>query len=165
VGPAKWINWRKPRQLIVVFHPSYEGRYEDTVELCFHDVAKKKQFTIVRHLQATVGSTEDFMLLRPIAPYVKKKITPRAPEKEVIPPPAAWTETNWAVRLPQYPIPAELVAAAFQTNPRKARQEVRSRFLPGALQFSTYAKWFHVLLFIEEEKTRYLDHCTKLPIE
>ncbi|EIN09075.1 P-loop containing nucleoside triphosphate hydrolase protein [Punctularia strigosozonata HHB-11173 SS5] len=154
VGNIRWINWRQPRQVAVVFQSSYEGRYEDTIELCFHDVAAKRQFTIIRHMKAIVGSADDFAVLRPSAPYVKKTVKPRPPEAEVVPPPPTWTETAWKVFLPHYPVPADLVEAAFQHNTRRAQQEVRARFLPAALTPSTYAKWFHMLLHIEEEKTR-----------
>lgn len=147
----------KLRSVVVSFQPSFEGRHEDILELRFLNVIKKQSFTIIRRLKATVGVSADFEKLKPKAPYVKKPAPMRPGKVEgkvVPPPPPQWTETPWKNHLPWYGIPTEVVEVAYQQNQKRALHDVRSRYLNQPFNIGTYARWFHIMLWIEEEQER-----------
>ncbi|KDQ60007.1 hypothetical protein JAAARDRAFT_593478 [Jaapia argillacea MUCL 33604] len=153
VGKSQSIEQSSTRSALVLFHPSYEGRYEDTVEFLFHDTRGDERFVITRRVTAIVGSEEDYDLLKPSAPYAKPIVRPLEPEELVIPGlrPPTWSDVRFRNPLPEYPPPKDLIDAAYGRNGWK---EVKSRFLPRIFDVISHAKWFQVLLHIEEEKQR-----------
>ncbi|KAF9003306.1 P-loop containing nucleoside triphosphate hydrolase protein [Cyathus striatus] len=156
---SKLIKPTQTRSLFVAFHPSYAGQYEDTIEILFAIPEPKKTFVITRRVTATVGSTEDYELLKASAPYSHRKATLSKISGEIVPSlrPATWTRTPWVDKLPEYNPPEALIEAAYgvlaQRSQRVAIQAIR-RFMPETFNEHTYGKWFQVLLFVEEEKLR-----------
>ncbi|GJE86466.1 RNA helicase [Phanerochaete sordida] len=145
-----------PRVVWVTFHPSYEGQYEDTLELTFHKVIAgsrtAEQFVITRHIRAIVGSPEDHEQLKPKAPYVKArpKAAYQKPRRIVrVMRPPVWSHTKWKVALPEHKPPEDLVNAAFGRHPKAAIRP----YLPS-LSLNAYSQFFQALLWIEEEQLR-----------
>lgn len=150
------VKLGSPRTVSVTFHPSYEGQYEDTLELTFHRVMPgsrtAQQFVITRQIRAIVGSPEDHEQLGPKAPYVRAR--PKAayhkPRRIItVMRPPTWSRTKWKVRLPAYDPPEDLISAAFGRHPKAAVLQ----YVPG-LSFETYTQFFQALLWIEEEQQR-----------
>jgi helicase MOV-10 len=71
--------------VVVTFTQTYRGRYEDRAEIIFEDIQLRKRFVIVRPLRAIVGSREDHAALRPVAPYIPRRRTERAPVHDAVP--------------------------------------------------------------------------------
>ena len=120
-----------------------------------------QQFVITRSIRAIVGSQEDHERLRATAPYAR--VTPQAaharPRKLVrVVRPSTWSYTKWKVRLGEYKIPGEISAAAFGPHARAAIKQ----FLPR-LGLESYARFFQVLLWVEEEQMRYVVSYYYLP--
>jgi helicase MOV-10 len=153
LGEGRRISNSRPRTIVVIFHPSYEGRYEDTLELFFNDKRRRQRFAITRRIRAVVGCNDDHEQLKPTKPYGKRKWTPLKLDGPVIPSlrPPTWTATKWRVRLPDFKIPAALIKDAFV---RDGRRTVKQRHMPAAFEPSTYGKHFQTMLFIEEEQRR-----------
>jgi len=143
-----------------VFHPSFAGKYEDTLELVFWHVTLRHTFVIARKVTATVGDRDDYEQLQPSAPYTgPKEVEHFRPDGSRIVPslrPPTWTKTSWLEKLPEYKIPANVIEAAF--NPQvKSGNAVRNKvkeLMPAALNLTTYATWWQVLLYLEEEQMR-----------
>ncbi|KAF9486245.1 RNA helicase [Pholiota conissans] len=142
------------RDVSVVMHPSDAGRFEDTLELVFFDIDLRQTFIITRAIEATVGSREDHELLRPKAPYARRKIVKFNPVGSVVPSsrPPAWTKTVWVDRLLGYDIPKSLLSAL--SIPGKGISSAVKRFMPTVFNEKTYGSWFQVLLHIEEERVK-----------
>lgn len=135
----------------MTFHPSYEGRYEDTLELTFHDLTRKEQFVITRRVRAVVGSPEDHERLKPKAPYVRPKVSPYARPKKIVRVvrPTTWSYTKWVVSLPEFKAPNDMINAAFGPKSGAAVKP----FVP-AFDINNYGRFWQALLWIEEEKMR-----------
>ena len=157
------------RTVSVVFHPGYAGQFEDTLELVFWHLDLHHTFVITRRVKATIGDRDDHEEIKPQAPYTGPRQVPRFNYDRVrvvlsLRPPT-WTETVWTERLPEYKVPEKVVEAAFgppapgkQKNPNAARANVQ-RLMPAALNLDTYAIWWQVLLWVEEEQVKQdLDH-------
>lgn len=154
LGKSRWIFDTRPFTLRVRFHPSYAGRYEDTLELHFFDTINRVGFCIARRISATVGSREDHDLLQPITPYARRPRALVAFQGEVKPGwrPPVWTRTKWSGRLLDFKVPQDL-ADAVATEPRRALRAVKA-FMPPFLSLDTYVQYFQVLTWIEEEQKR-----------
>lgn len=163
------------RTVSVVFHPSYAGQYEDTLELVFWHCDLKRKFIITRQVKAIVGDREDHDQIRPSAPYTGPRDVPRftADPTKVVRSlrPLAWSETIWTERLPEYEIPEKVIQAAFapelvrKPNANMAKANVQ-RLMPSAFNVTTYATWWQVLLWVEEEQVRQdLDHYALQDVE
>jgi helicase MOV-10 len=139
--------------MVITFHPAFEGRYEDTLELYFHDVRLRTQFAITRRICATVGRKEDHELLKPKSPYTKKKSKPLKLEGAVFSylRPPTWTGTKWRVSLPAFDPPKALIKTAFGPN---GDHLVRRKFMPATFDTQTYGKHFQVMVHIEDEQKR-----------
>lgn len=148
---------------VVIFTSSDQrGRFEDRVELIFEDPILKQRFAITRPVRATVGVKEDYEALRATAPYVRPKRQPEEPMKEIISgiPPPALAAIKWKVKLPLYPGPRDLLDVAYGIgSPKELSIRVRNAFLPERFDSDTYARTFHVLLWVEEERARYAGSC------
>lgn len=152
LGPGRKLHPGITKTIAVTFHPAYEGQYEDVLEIVFHDLKNKRQFTITRRIRAIVGSSDDYERLKPKAPYVRPKtFLYERPKKivRVVRPPT-WSHTKWAVKLPDFKALQDLIDAAFGPKPSAAIKP----FIPR-LTLSNYAEFWQALLWIEEEKMRY----------
>jgi helicase MOV-10 len=138
---------------MVTFRPSYEGRFEETLELTFRDVRRSQRFSVTRQIRGTVGSINDHEYLKPKAPYSRRRFVPVALKEHVISPlrPPTWTETKWVVSLPEYAAPSALIKAAYGHDGCKV---VTRNFMPPVFNEKTYGKHFQCLLWIEEEQRR-----------
>jgi len=146
------------RQVSVVLHPSYPGRYEDMLELVFWHIEKCVTFVITRTVEATIGSREDHELLKAKAPYQRRKFVKFDPVGQIVPSlrPPSWTKSGWVDKLPMFRPPPRLIDAAYgprslQTN--RALANVKS-FMPNVFNEKTYGTWFQTLLYIEEERVK-----------
>ena len=61
--------------------------------------------------------------------------------------PNVWSHTRWAVKLPEFRAPHDLIDAAFGRNPSAAIQP----FIP-AFDLEHYGQFWQALVWIEEEK-------------
>lgn len=158
LGPSRHIKPDlPPRTVAVTFHPAYEGRYEDTLELTFHrvkpDQKAVEQFVITRKIRAIVGSEEDYEQLKPKAPYVRPRArAQQAPKRiiRVIRPPT-WSHTEWKVKLPQFECPKNIAEALRDRHPRTAAKQL----LPE-LTLENYTRFFEVLQWCEEKHVWYV---------
>lgn len=160
IGNSGLIRSQMDQRLSVVFHPLYAGQYEDTLELLFVDARIKQRFVITRRVEATVGSREDHEHLRPTAPYVRRQpalFQLNGPINTSIRPPV-WTSTKWVTRLPEYSPPTNLIRAAYGPaahSHKKALANVKD-ILPRTLNETNYGRYLQILLYVEEEKMRYV---------
>jgi helicase MOV-10 len=149
-GNALVYGWPITGQ--VLFQSSHNGRHEDRVEIVFEDEGQR--FAVVRSLRAIVGSKTDHGLLKPTAPFVRKKKITREPEKEIfegVPPPAL-KAIPYVVKLARSDIPIKLSAALSTGSTSDIIGRVRRMFLPNAWESSTYSRHFKHLIWIEEYK-------------
>ncbi|PCH37498.1 RNA helicase [Wolfiporia cocos MD-104 SS10] len=151
-GASRFISYGQPRTVTITLHPSPVGRFEDTLELQFHDLHRRERFVIIRSISAVVGFAADYDFLRPHAPYVKPPWKPREPEPSAIPTsrPPTWSKTKWVKKLGEYPIPPDLAEAL--NNP--VHQARVKGFMPGELSVWNYSEFWQVLLHIEEDARR-----------
>ena len=155
IGKGKKLQPRFPKKVAIKFLPSYEGRYEDTVEFVFSDAKRKEQFVITRRIAAIVGSEEDHKRLQPKEPYVRPSAKEYERPRRVVPGerPPTWAHTKWAVKLPLFPAPQNLIDAAFGPRPSANVKP----FIPEPLNLKNYAKRWQALIWIEEEKMEWVD--------
>jgi hypothetical protein len=155
-GPARWINNGQPRSLVITFHPSYAGRYQDILELVFFDIIKKQRFLITRRICAIVGSKDDHEYLKAKSPYIKRQSTRLHFEGLIIRSlrPPTWSRTKWTVGLPEFKAPDDLIHAAYRPDGKSASRKAISKFVPPSFNQATYGKCFQVMLYIEEEQIR-----------
>ncbi len=155
---SEFIHRARPHKILVTFHPSYAGRFEDTLELVFINIVNRRRFVIQRKISATVGSRADHEYLAPKAPYTPRKrrnIKLDGPVKRSLRPPT-WTPTKWISKLPQFEVPQNLVQAVYTEKgylKRSARRDVK-RFMPSSLNIETYAQHFQTMLYLEEEQKK-----------
>lgn len=133
----------------VRFEPSYEGQYEDTLELTFLDLARGERFVITRSVLAVVGSRELHERLKPTGPYVRPKTSRHDQPKRVVEHrrPSKWSHTKWVVKLPDFAPQPDLINAAFGPKPSAAVKP----FIP-TFDLDNYAKFWQALIWIEETK-------------
>jgi helicase MOV-10 len=153
-GKSKFISTLQPRTIAITFNPSYEGHFVDTLELHFHDLHQKNQFSIIRRIEASLGSLEDHEQLKAKAPYHRKKRSFVPLPKVIVPSlrPPTWTKTKWHMSLPSFEPPQDLIRDAFGSkNPRKM---LLKNHLPAVFNEHSHGKWFQILLYIEDEQRR-----------
>ncbi|KAF8970450.1 P-loop containing nucleoside triphosphate hydrolase protein [Flammula alnicola] len=155
-GKSRVVQKEMTRQVSIILHPAFAGHYEDTLELVFFNMEQKSAFVITRRVEATVGSREDHELLKPKAPYSRRKILKFNPVGPIVPSsrPPVWTKTAWVQKLPLFNPPRRLIEAAYGpgANTQQALSKVK-RFMP-VFDEKTYGAWFQVLLYIEEERVK-----------
>ncbi|KAJ3556290.1 hypothetical protein NM688_g2107 [Phlebia brevispora] len=151
MGKSRRISPGASKTVAVTFHPSYEGQHEDTLELVFHHLQLQEQFVITRRIQAIVGSEELHERLKAKGPYVRPKFSPYEQPRKIVRVhrPPTWSYTKWAVKLPEFKAPGDLVNAAFGPKPSAT---VRP-FIPP-FNIDNYGRFWQALLWIEEEKMR-----------
>jgi helicase MOV-10 len=146
----------RSQRVMVYFHPSYEGRYTDTLLLFFHVLRSKQRFAITRRINAIVGSHQDHETLKPKGPFVKRKFTPMTHGSIVRSSrPPVWTKTKWRVRMPAFDLPQDLRHLSdLDGRKRKNLVALAKGHLPPQLNRNTHEKHFRVLLYAEEEARR-----------
>ena len=136
--------------------PTYDGRYEDTLEMVFA-YPHGTQFIISRRVCGVAGSREDQEELKPEAPYKKEKYIPPNTDGPVIPTshlPGS-SGIKWVNFLPKFDPPRGLIGTAFQAS-RSASFKAVERIMPATFDINTYGSWFWALLCIEGEQKQYV---------
>lgn len=133
----------------VLFQPTYEGRFEDTLNFVFLDHRTQSEFIISRALRGIAGSPHDYERLRNTRPYAPAPQAPREPPRVFIPLVPIWTSTHWENRLQTYDLPQEVLAAIPSHDYEAEAEKLVAELLPS-FGIETYAKFFHTLLHIEE---------------
>ncbi|KAJ7150898.1 hypothetical protein C8R43DRAFT_887088 [Mycena crocata] len=159
-GKNRWVKHNEARTLSVEFHPSFDGEYQDVLELIFLDTSTRKRFLITRKLCAVVGSEDDHTQLKPKAAYTRRRPAPfqfNGPIIRSLRPPN-WGPIKWTSRLLEYKSPDKLIQAAFGphsgSNTKAVLQAVKG-FMPSTFTVNTYGTHFQVMLYIEDEQMRY----------
>ncbi|KZT64423.1 P-loop containing nucleoside triphosphate hydrolase protein [Daedalea quercina L-15889] len=155
-GASRFVNHGKPRTVVVTFHSSYVGRFEDVLEFEFHDVRRRERFVILRNVLAVVGPAADYDFLKAKGPYRRPPFVPHEPDPYAIPTarPPTWSKVRWAVKLPEFAIPDRLARTLNTADKRKILAEIRVHFLPNEFNIQTYCKFFSTLLHVEEFQQR-----------
>lgn len=140
---------------MVTFHSSYIGRFEDTLELEFHDVRRKERFVLLRRVLA-VGPAEDYEFLKPKGPYRRPIFVPLEPEPRAIPTarPPTWSKVRWAVKLPEFKVSEWIMKALNTTDRKRSIAQIRAR-MPAEFSMETYGKYWSIILHAEEWQQRY----------
>jgi helicase MOV-10 len=149
------------RTLSIQFHPSFDGEYEDVLELIFLDHSARNRFLITRKLCAVVGSEADYKQLKPKAAYIRRKPAPFQFDGPIIRTlrPPTWGPIEWISRLPEFKSPENLIRVAFGSHSgsyTKSILQAVNQFLPSSFTVNTYGKHFQVLLYIEDEQMRFV---------
>ncbi|KAJ7056200.1 RNA helicase [Mycena amicta] len=156
-GKSRWVTHIRARTLCIRFTPTIDGEFSDVLELVFLNVKTRERFLITRKVRAVVGSKEDHELLKPKSEYTRQ---PRPAPMEFKGPiirglrPPTWGPNTWTSKLLDYEPPAGLVKAAFETPHGRDVARGVKKFLPAAFDVNTYAKFFQVLLYIEDYQMR-----------
>jgi helicase MOV-10 len=151
-----YLSARTPLKGTVVFDSQgSRGRFQDRLELMFYDTVTLRKFAIVKPLSIIVGNKEDYEILKPIAPYIPKKKLQREPIKQVTPgePPEALAVVKWTAKLLPYELPKALKTILDMPVVKERIRLLRSGFVPRGLSSESHARWFHVMLFIEEHQS------------
>ncbi|KIM34476.1 hypothetical protein M408DRAFT_325872 [Serendipita vermifera MAFF 305830] len=151
-----YLSSRTPLKGTVVFDSEgNRGRFQDRLELVLYDVPTQKQFAIVKPLSIIVGSRNDYEDLKPVAPYIPKKKIQREPVKEVVEGerPPAISAVKWVMKLPSYDYPKALKTILDMPTMKEKIRLLRSGFVPRELISASHARWFHVMLYIEEHQS------------
>ena len=162
-GSSRFVNHGKPRTIVVTFHSSYIGRFEDTLELEFHDVHRKERFVILRRVIAVAGPAEDYEFLKPKGSYRRPVFVPLEPEPKAIPTarPPTWSKVHWVVKLPEFPVPKWMAEALNTTDRKKSIAQIRQR-MPAVFNLETYGKYWSTILHAEEWQQRYVRRASSL---
>ncbi|KAJ7753827.1 RNA helicase [Mycena metata] len=121
-GKSRWVNREQARTLSVEFHPgSFDGKYEDVLELVFLDTLSRKRFLIIRKLCA-------FLHFNSIGPIIRSLRPP------------TWGPIKWTARLLEYKSPEPLIQTAFgaHSSAKKVLEAVK-RFLPQSQDLEMYS--------------------------
>ncbi|TDL24436.1 P-loop containing nucleoside triphosphate hydrolase protein [Rickenella mellea] len=127
------------------------------MELCFHNVKEKKNFTIVRTLKAIVGVADDHESLKPTAPFDGLKPLPPPPPPEEIHPgrvPVRGSDQYWERRQNEFRPRDDILTTAFDSGAplRKVMDKIRDNYMPKVFNKFTHGEWFRIFLYIEEEQ-------------
>ncbi|KAJ7034542.1 P-loop containing nucleoside triphosphate hydrolase protein [Mycena alexandri] len=157
-GKSRWVNQNEARTVSVKFHPgSFDGKYDDVLELVFLETLSKIRFLITRNLCAVVGSKDDHQILKPKSAYSRRKLAPFQFDGPIIRSlrPPTWGPIKWTTRLLEFKSPDPLMQAAFgaHSSTKKVLETVK-RFLPQSFTIYTYAEHFQAMLYIEDEQMR-----------
>lgn len=139
---------------------SERGAFQDRLEVVFEDTSLNRRFSITRPLLATVGVHSDYEALKPSTPYVRPQRKPETKITSVIPgvPPPSAVKLEWLIELGDYKAPPALMDTAFRGggSPQEIVSRIKTSFLPTKFDRNTYGKHFSTLLWIEEERARYV---------
>lgn len=126
------------------------------MEFYFEDTKLKKKFAITRSLRATVGEQAAYVALQPVAPFVPRKRTARAVERDVVAGerPPALDAIPYKVKLPQARIPDRMLPLfSSKTSVDDMVKQLQDTFLPRRLKNTTYGQHYKVLLWAEEYRS------------
>ena len=142
------------KEIFIAFSSPDRGRFQDRLELIFHDPVHTKRFAITRRISAIVGDKEDYEAIKPTVPYVPKhrKVREEVGSIDEGPKPPAIAGITWAVKLGRYDIDKSLVRY-LNMDDYKERMTCIRTMLPREVTCETYARQFHTLLHIEEHKS------------
>ncbi|KAF8906751.1 RNA helicase [Gymnopilus junonius] len=155
-GKGRVVQKNATRQVSIIFHASFAGYFQDTLELIFFDLDKRTTFPIIRTVEATVGSREDHEQLKAKEPYTRRKIikfNPTGPIIRSLRPPT-WTKTAWKEKLKAFTAPPALIEAAYGPRSQGWSLGAVKKFMPSVFNENTYGAWFQVLLYLEEERVK-----------
>ncbi|EMD34731.1 hypothetical protein CERSUDRAFT_54531 [Gelatoporia subvermispora B] len=146
------VSYGKEVSCPITFRQNNVGRFYDRIEFTFEDTLLKSRFVIIRTVKATVGSSADYELLRPVAPYVPRKRVARNPETELVPgvPPDTLRSIKYVVPLPDAEIPKWLSSLLSQGARSSVTSRIRQSALPASLTSETHGRHFSNLLWVEE---------------
>ncbi|KAG8834962.1 hypothetical protein FRC17_006265, partial [Serendipita sp. 399] len=151
-----YIPVKSPLKGIVTFDSkSSRGRFQDRLELIFHDITAQRRFAIVKSLSAIVSNREDYEVLKPSAPYIPKGARKREVIKEVEGGvrPLAIAEIKWTVTLPEYAMAKSMKTILDMQGMQEKIRLLRAGFVPRTFTRETHARMFHILLWIEEHQS------------
>ncbi|KAG8819128.1 hypothetical protein FRC17_010599, partial [Serendipita sp. 399] len=151
-----YIPVKSPLKGIVTFDSKRSrGRFQDRLELIFHDITAQRRFAIVKSLSAIVSNREDYEVLKPSAPYIPKGARKREVVKEIeegVRPPAI-AEIKWTVSLPDYTMAKSMKTILDMQGMQEKIRLLRAGFIPRAFTRETHARMLHILLWIEEHQS------------
>lgn len=149
--PCHIVSGRGTR-ITVTFKHRLRGTYSSRMELWFEDLKLKQSFAIVRMVSVVVGDKEDYERIKPVAPFVPRKRVTREPEVNIIEgvPPPPLKAIRYIVKLPESPIPGNIVSALSQGNISGIISHFAKSLLPKVLDHETYGRHFKYLLWAEE---------------
>ncbi|EMD34730.1 hypothetical protein CERSUDRAFT_158351 [Gelatoporia subvermispora B] len=129
------------------------GTYDGYVEITFED-AVKRRFAIIRQVKATIGSVQDYQLLKPQVPYKGKARVPWPKVRAFVPGrrPPALDAVPWVKKLPQAEIQAFLLSILTAQPENEATAKLRTSHVPPTLNGYNHGEFFKLLLWIEEFK-------------
>jgi helicase MOV-10 len=129
----------------------HRGRFQDRLELTFLDVIENKLFAIVKPLLVIVGDSNDYEMLRPTEPYVPHKRRQREVVKDLTPGERlpALADIKWVHSLGMYEMAKGLKTILDMPSMKEKMRLLKRGYLPP-LTPQTHARFFHVLLHVEE---------------
>ena len=154
-GPTQ-VVYGRPLLVPFVFVQTRRGIYTDRVELAFQDTRLNQKFTITRALRATVGEQAAYAALQPVAPFVLRKRTARAVERDVVAgePPPALNAIPYKTKLPQSYIPDRMLPLlSSRTSIANTVAQLRDSFLPREFNNETYGRHYKTLLWADEYRS------------
>ncbi|KAI0826354.1 P-loop containing nucleoside triphosphate hydrolase protein [Irpex lacteus] len=133
-GPVKVVHGMAT-PVSVDFSHSLRGIYNDRIELYFEDKKLGQKFAIIRSLRATVGEQAAYVALQPVAPFVPRKRTARAVERDS-------------------PIPDRMLPLlSNKSSIADTVTQLQDAFLPDQLNCKTYGRHYKTLLWAEEYRS------------
>jgi len=137
----------------LIFSPKYDGLFEAELKLVFYDVRLSSRFVVHRRLQGIAGSIEDHKLFESLDQEDDKK----SPENYRYIPPQKVILLSQAHqgrksrKFPDYDLPPMVQEMVTAVRPfEKAARRLISELRPKKLSDNTYAKFFEVLLNVED---------------
>ncbi|KAI0316091.1 P-loop containing nucleoside triphosphate hydrolase protein [Amylostereum chailletii] len=158
------LNPGQACQLSITFRQTLRGRFEDRLEITFHNATLKQSFVIVRTLKVIVGSQAEYDLLKPSKPYTPKKRTERELESDVVPgvpPPAGNATIKWVTKLPMAAIPKTISSVVSAGSVSDTVAQLKRTVLPSVLNNETYGRFYKTLIWVEEIRSLYSLYCRR----
>lgn len=142
--------------MCLIFSPKYDGLFEAELKLVFYDVRLSSRFVVRRRLQGIAGSIKDHKVFESLDQEDDKE----SPENRCYVPPQTIISLlqpgrrRKSRKLPDYDLPpmVQEVVNGF-TAVRTFEEEVERLLFslkPKKLSDNTYAKYFEVLLNVED---------------
>ncbi|KAH9930512.1 uncharacterized protein BXZ73DRAFT_101882 [Epithele typhae] len=143
----------RPLKFKVHFNHGQLGRYEARLEFTFQGT-RGQPFVIARRLLVVVGEADERALLRPVAPYERRRRGKWVNDLEVRSGEAPnRPRTKWARELPHFPIPSQLVDVLKDGTREDATAQLAEKCFNEDLSMDNYVFFFQTLLWIEEDRT------------
>ncbi|KAK0477928.1 P-loop containing nucleoside triphosphate hydrolase protein [Armillaria novae-zelandiae] len=148
------LKARSPITLTVTAKQAHAGRADDRLDLVFEDLSLGTQFLIARPIRLIVGSKADYKSLKAKSPYIPKERTTRHPELNIVEGvrPPALTVIPYSITLPFADIPKPLLDTISSGTVSGIKKKLQELFLPRNFDTGSYARFFQLLLWVEEHK-------------